>query len=204
MKYADIMGKQKERNHKINNCQLLLQDYDYKLENDINGKASPWDELQKFWQTLSKLSRFLVQNPCCNYAWPLKLTEAILKNPMTKPLPFLSRWSPAGHNFRGQQDLGASKDLGASCTALLSPNTSFFLMHSLSEPKYFVSLIALYNVILMLLESVLLAGRSGSGEEGISGLVTGQSWEFLFLSGGKLPFMAILFSGTVSDTEEDM
>lgn len=41
MKYADIMGKQKERNHKINNCQLLLQDYDYKLENDINGKASP-------------------------------------------------------------------------------------------------------------------------------------------------------------------
>lgn len=49
MKYADIMGNRKERKHKINNCQLLLQDYDYKLENDINCNASPWDELQNFW-----------------------------------------------------------------------------------------------------------------------------------------------------------
>lgn len=49
MKYADIMSKQKERKHKINNRQLLLQDYNYKLENDIYCSASPWDELQKFW-----------------------------------------------------------------------------------------------------------------------------------------------------------
>lgn len=49
MKYADIMSKQKERKHKINNHQLLLQDCDYKLKNDINCNASPWDELQKFW-----------------------------------------------------------------------------------------------------------------------------------------------------------
>lgn len=55
----------------------------------------------------------------------------------------------------------------------------------------------------MLLERVLLAGRSRSGEEGISDLVTHQSWEVLFLSGGKLQFMAILFSGIASDTEED-
>lgn len=48
VKYADIMSKQKERKHKINNRQLLLQDYDYKLENDIYCTASPWDELQKF------------------------------------------------------------------------------------------------------------------------------------------------------------
>lgn len=49
MKYADIMGNWKERKHKINKRRLLLQDYNYKLENDINCNASPWDELQKSW-----------------------------------------------------------------------------------------------------------------------------------------------------------
>lgn len=49
MKYTDIMGNRKERKHKINKRRLLLRDYNYKLENDINCNASPWDELQNFW-----------------------------------------------------------------------------------------------------------------------------------------------------------
>lgn len=82
--------------------------------------------------------------------------ETILKNPMHKLLPFLSGWGPAGHDFRGQ------KDLGASCASLLLPNSSVFLMHSLSQPKHFASLITLCNAIFMLLESVSLAGRAAA------------------------------------------